>query len=508
MKKYLKESRNVKTKYLIFTGLIISLFIIIITVSASWMLLNYTKDLLIDNLRERLLSISITQASNISADDLNALRVESDWQKPEWNKVVSQLKNTKEDNDDIVFMYIFRKRIDNPNMMEFVADAGSLNPYANLDDDESNDVDANNDGIIDPEGADYLQWPGQPYDEAIDIPEAYQAYNGPLTAEELYEDSFGEVLTGYAPIKNDRDEVVAILATDIKAGDFVKLTRQISTPFGIFIVFLIGTILILALVLIYMMRRESNAKIKIEDLAKNLQTANGRLKELDQQKSEFVSLASHQLRGPLTAIKGYVSLLLEGDYGEISKDVKGALEKVEISTRGLALLVGDYLDVSRIELGRMKYSISTFSLNDLLSETIQETTPTIDKAGLKLNIDIDRLPANVSADKNKIKQVLLNIIDNSIKYTPEGSLFISLKRNDGYVVVSVKDTGVGISSSVIPTLFEKFSRAPNASKTNIIGTGLGLYVAEKILTQSGGTIWAESEGEGKGSTFSIRLNLV
>lgn len=504
----IKNKRKLNALKMVTLGTVLVLIVISVLVFASTILQNYTQNLLIHNLRGRLLSISITQAANISADDLAQLKTEEDWQKPEWSRVVGQLKKTKESNTDIVFMYIFRKVEGSPDEMEFVADAGSLNPYANLDDDTSNDVDANGDGLIDPEGADKLQWPGQPYPEAVDIPEAYAAYNGPLTAEELYEDSYGQVLSGYAPITDDEGNIVAILATDIKAGDFVALTKQISTPFGIFIVFLIVTILVLSIVLIYMLQRELKAKSKMSELATNLKTANDRLTALDKQKSEFVSLASHQLRGPLTAIKGYVSLILEGDYGKISDEIKDALEKVSSATNDLALLVGDYLDVSRIELGRMKYNLSTFSFTDLVDSTISEMRPTVEKAGLNLEINIDKLPANVHADRNKIKQVILNLLDNAVKYTPKGTINILVDRQDSVVRFSVKDSGVGIPQEVIPNLFQKFSRAPKASSTNIIGTGLGLYVAKKILEEHGGKIWVESEGEGKGSTFNIELNLV
>lgn len=265
---------------------------------------------------------------------------------------------------------------------------------------------------------------------------------------------------------------------------------------------------IFGLILVNSVKKEIIQREKIEKLAKNLQTANSRLQVLDQQKSEFVSLASHQLRGPLTAIKGYISLILEGDYGKISKDVEGALKKIQSSSNDLAVLVGDYLDVSRIELGHMKYNFTSFSMNDLADEVLKEIGPSFEKNGLELKIQMDKIPANVHADRSKLKQVMLNLLDNSIKYTPEGTTTFILDRERDHVIVTVKDTGVGMNAKVIPDLFQKFSRAPNASKTNIVGTGLGLYVAKKIIDEHGGKIWAESKGEGKGSSFSFRIKLV
>lgn len=297
--------------------------------------------------------------------------------------------------------------------------------------------------------------------------------------------------------------VVALLVLTIS----LLLFKDIETMRKVIVVTL-AVSGVLGFMLIRNVNNEAKTRERIETLATDLKFANNRLQELDKQKSEFVSLASHQLRGPLTAIKGYVSLILEKDYGEISKDVEGALGKVRSSVNDLAILVGDYLDVSRIELGKMKYEISTFALNDLIDEVIGELLPTIENSKLKLNVNIDKLPSNISADRNKIKQVVLNLIDNSIKYTPEGGITISLKRDHETTTFCVKDTGVGIPQSVLPNLFQKFSRAPKASSTNISGTGLGLYVAKQIIEEHEGRIWVESGGEGKGAAFYIELKLI
>ena len=146
-----------------FLGPMIVVVAILITTSTSWLLYNHTVNLLTDNLRKRLLAIVTTAVVEIRAEDVNELMVEEDWLKPEWERVINKLYRVKENNQDIVFMYIFRKDPSNPNEMDFVADANSINPYANLDDDPTNDVDVDNNGIID--DIDYLQWPGQEYPE-------------------------------------------------------------------------------------------------------------------------------------------------------------------------------------------------------------------------------------------------------------------------------------------------------------------------------------------------------
>lgn len=244
---------------------------------------------------------------------------------------------------------------------------------------------------------------------------------------------------------------------------------------------------------------------KLKQTNEKLETANERLKQLDKQKSEFVSLASHQIRGPLTAITGYVGMVLQGEYGNINADAKGALQKVQIATKDLAVLVSDYLDVTRIELGRMKYEFERLSFTKLVSEVVDEMLPVIEKNGLTLQTDITEKALMVHADKNKLKQVMLNLVDNSVKYTPEGTITIRAIEDAGKARFEVSDTGIGMNEEIKVSLFEKFVRAPGASKVNIGGTGLGLFVARKIIDEHGGSIWVDSPGEGKGSTFAFTV---
>jgi signal transduction histidine kinase len=141
---------------------------------------------------------------------------------------------------------------------------------------------------------------------------------------------------------------------------------------------------------------------------------------------------------------------------------------------------------------------------------VTELKPNIEKAKLQLDFDYDQEGEfRVNADQGKIKQVLSNLIDNSVKYTPKGSVHVWITHSSPKkVLLSISDTGVGINPDVLPRLFEKFTRAPDASKTNIMGTGLGLYVAKKMIEAHHGRIWAESAGQGKGSSFFIELDTI
>jgi signal transduction histidine kinase len=257
------------------------------------------------------------------------------------------------------------------------------------------------------------------------------------------------------------------------------------------------------------LRKEVQQREKIQKLALDIQKANDRLTELNRQKSEFVSFATHQLRAPLTAMKGYGSLILDGDMGQISPEAKQGVQRIFDSTNTLVNIVNDYLNISRIELGTMKYAFDTVDLKLLMQDVVAELKPNIEKAPIKFECTFptDVNDYRVTADRDKLKQVIANIVDNSIKYTPSGrvDLKLALDKEKHNFVITIKDTGIGISPETLPRLFMKFSRAENANKTNIRGTGLGLYVAKEIITAHHGTIRAESPGDGKGSTFIVEL---
>jgi len=243
-------------------------------------------------------------------------------------------------------------------------------------------------------------------------------------------------------------------------------------------------------------------------LYKELQDANEKLKGLDKLKTEFVSLASHQLRSPLTAIKGYLSMIIEGDYGELNNELKEPIDRVFESSKNLTTIVEDLLNVSKIEQGGMKYSMEPFNLSELARDEVKDLSVNAEKKGLKIcfESDGDNL-CIVNGDKEKIRQVLLNFIDNSIKYTKTGGINISVKNNENKVLFSIKDTGMGMTPEIKETLFQRFSRGDGA-RMNTTGSGLGLYLAKEIVEAHKGRVWVESEGPDKGSTFNVELDAI
>lgn len=266
---------------------------------------------------------------------------------------------------------------------------------------------------------------------------------------------------------------------------------------------------ILGIFLIRSVNQEVEAKEKIAELAQDLKTANTRLKELDKLKTEFVSIASHQLRSPLAAVKGYASMLLEGSFGKLSVGAQEAIGRILTSSSFMARSVDDFLNVSRIELGRMKYEKSKFNICKIIELVVDEQGPFAEDKGLKLSY-IDKTGkgiCDVEADIGKVKQVLTNIVDNAIKYTQKGTVTIIFDRDfaEKKIRIDIADTGMGMSETTRQKLFRKFARADNANEINVIGTGLGLYVAKKLMEAQGGSISVTSEGEGKGSVFHLVL---
>jgi signal transduction histidine kinase len=248
---------------------------------------------------------------------------------------------------------------------------------------------------------------------------------------------------------------------------------------------------------------------QVKERTKELTVANSRLRELDRMKSDFVSIASHQLRTPLTATKGYVSMLLEGTYGVISDKVERALKMLYASNERLVRIVDDLLDLSRIESGKFQYTFAKVSLADLLADVVKELSIAAEIKKLKI---IQNAPKHddrfdISADAEKLRQTFLNLLDNAIKYTKKGYIEIKIAKDahSEYVRVSVKDTGVGIPLEDQAKLFEQFVRGKEGSRASAVGSGIGLYIAKKIVEDHSGRIWAESEGVGKGSTFIVIL---
>jgi len=245
---------------------------------------------------------------------------------------------------------------------------------------------------------------------------------------------------------------------------------------------------------------------EVEKATKELKEAYEKLKNLDRAKSEFISIASHQLRTPLAAIKGYISMFLEGTYGKLSEKIKEPMENVYKSNERLIKLVNDLLNVSRIETGKIKLELQKTSIEDVISNIINELKIEAEKKNIYLKWQEPKKPLpEILVDRDKIRQVILNLIDNAIRYTNKGGIRIIYQTANKKCQIIIADTGEGMTREEILHLFESFSRGGAGTQFYSEGAGLGLYVAKKFVEMHKGKIWAESPGKGKGSTFYIEL---
>lgn len=258
------------------------------------------------------------------------------------------------------------------------------------------------------------------------------------------------------------------------------------------------------LILSRSVRREVEQREKLQALSEQLQGAIGQLQQLSRFKSQLLSLASHQIKAPLAAMKGYISLMLEGGYGPIPDPLQKPMLAMQHSADGLVDLITSLLDLRKIEEGKMDYTFDRQDLAAIVRDVYDELRVLASEKGLSLTLEGADEPCYVLADRTKLKQVAQNLVDNSIKYTPSGSTAISLTRTDRLATVTVQDTGLGMSPALLPRLFDEFTRDQRVQRT-IRGTGLGLYIAKRIIEAHGGTIAATSEGEGRGSTFSFSI---
>jgi len=254
--------------------------------------------------------------------------------------------------------------------------------------------------------------------------------------------------------------------------------------------------------------RELNATLqqKIANATKELRASNTQLQRLDKAKDEFVGMASHQLRTPLTTVKGYISMVMEGDAGEITSEQRRLLDEAFMSSERMVNLINDFLNVSRIQTGKFIIDKHPTNLVRLIEQEIDRLKPNATSRKLEFVFKKPKDFPIVNIDESKIREVVMNFADNALYYSHEGAkIDISLYIDDSnQAVFEVIDTGIGVPDEDQARLFTKFYRAGNAKKQRPDGTGVGLFLAKKVISAQGGRIIFESV-EDKGSTFGFSL---
>jgi signal transduction histidine kinase len=230
-----------------------------------------------------------------------------------------------------------------------------------------------------------------------------------------------------------------------------------------------------------------------------------KLKEIDQVKDNFISMASHELRSPLTAIKGYLEFFREKNETKVDDESRRYLENISLSVGRLGSLVNDILEVSRLESNRIPISIVALDPEPIITGSIQEIKSQAIAKGLELNFLPSKTP-KIKADPERLKQILINLLSNSIKYTLSGKVEVSAKTRSKELLITVADTGIGISAEDQLSLFQKFSRIQNEKTKDVVGTGLGLWITLELAKKMKGNITVESI-EGVGSHFTLHMPL-
>jgi signal transduction histidine kinase len=213
---------------------------------------------------------------------------------------------------------------------------------------------------------------------------------------------------------------------------------------------------------------------------------------------------SHELRTPLNSIIGFTGIILQGIVGPLNDEQKKQLNMVRGSAQHLLSLINDVLDISKIEAGQLQIAHENYNLRQTIEKTVESSRPLADKKGIELACSISSEIENMTGDRRRMEQILLNLISNAIKFTEKGSVKIECEPEDGKVTVKVIDTGIGIKSEDMGTIFQAFRQIDSGITRKYEGTGLGLSICKRLVELMGGKIWATSEW-GSGSTFSFSL---
>lgn len=242
---------------------------------------------------------------------------------------------------------------------------------------------------------------------------------------------------------------------------------------------------------------------EIEAATRKLKRTNEKLRALDEAKDEFISMASHQLRTPLTSVKGYISMVMEGDAGKVSSQQNKLLDQAFISSQRMVYLISDLLNVSRLKTGKFTIDSGPTYLPDVIDGELSQLSETLEARGLKIKYEKPTKFPTLILDETKTRQVIMNYIDNAMYYTPKGGkITVDLKATENSISLEVTDTGMGVPKDEVKHLFTKFHRAANAKKARPDGTGLGLFMAKKVIVAQGGAVVFKTK-EGKGSTFGF-----
>ncbi len=284
-----------------------------------------------------------------------------------------------------------------------------------------------------------------------------------------------------------------ILTALVLLFSFVEIAFSTEIQERIFRAVIFVLLFIFGILLIRSVRKEVEQREELQRLAKKL--------------SDFISFATHELRGPISAFKGAVSMILDGDFGKVPREVKGMLTKIYLEAEEMGQTVETFLNMNKIEIGKFNLMAEEHDFLAIIESAVEQAKYHAREKGVDLKFVKPKgeFPP-VYCDRFKIKHVVSNLLSNAIKYNEEkGKVRVSVSQEGKSILVQVSDTGIGIPPDVLPKLFQQYQRGASEARRFAEGSGIGLWLTKKIIDLHGGRIWVESDGKGKGSTFSFTI---
>ena len=429
-------------------------------------------------LKDKLRTTAAMAALQFDASVIDAIDNPNDERTPGYQNTVARLRAIRDTGPNIRYAYLMR-RTEDPNILSFVADADALSTEAELD--------RNGNGIVDPE--EEPSFIGDAYD-ATDVPAMREeAFLHPAVDEEITVDQWGELISGYAPIKRSDGTTAVVLGIDMTADEYRTLSHSIFSPVALLLLLLAVTAIGGFSVLIIWRRRQEM------------------LEKIADERTGLMRLTFHQLGSPLTILKWAEEQLKEShEAGRILKELPEFFASLDDATARLDAILRALKNADSIAENALVYTPQRCAMSSIIDDAIRGLKPRLEQRKHVLSIE-GEATVHVAADCGMVTAVLHELLDNAMNYSERGSpIVIRTHKDASKVSITVIDRGIGIPAHDIHLLSERFVRGSNATKMHPDGSGLGLYIARGIIERAGGTFEIRSR-EGQGTTVSFTLPL-
>lgn len=433
------------------------------------------KEIMEEQLKEKLRSTATAAAMQFNGDLIDQITPESTMDNSEaLRTVVHKLDQLRKDVANIRFAYIMEKT-DDPTMHAFVADADMALTLEELDDNGNGTLEEDEEAA---KPGDLYDWSGFPV-------LGQEAFVHPSVDEEVGEDQWGPIISGYAPIRRENGQVIATLGIDMAANDFTKLSSSIFSPVALLLILLATVSIAGGTVLAFWRRR-------IEELER-----------LETERMGLLRLAFHQLGGPLTIISWSIEELEDEGPASIQRTV----ENIHEGIRRLSVILKTLKEADMVHAGKIDYQPQTVSLSSIISQVVHEAETKLKKRKQTVALSLDD-SLTMKLDPKLIASVVQELLTNAIDFSKDGDeiRIVSERVGDAWAEFRIIDTGCGIPKKDQRRIFEEFSRASNAIKFKADGNGLGMYIVQGIVQRAGGKVSIRS-AEGRGTTVRVRLPL-